>query len=106
LCQQELRTLKGYSNIVTCVAFSPDGALLASGNMDNTVDNTAPTHKLRGGLDGVNSWVALRREKAVGDRIAAEARGVGLDFAISARNGPTWTSCRRGIAVRDVSAER
>ncbi|KAJ5671052.1 hypothetical protein N7507_000179 [Penicillium longicatenatum] len=33
----ELQTLKGHSGIVTSVAFSPDGQLLASGSYDDTV---------------------------------------------------------------------
>ena len=37
LCSQELRTLKGHTNGVFSVAFSPDGARLASASRDGTV---------------------------------------------------------------------
>jgi hypothetical protein len=37
LCHQELRTLKGHTDVVISVAFSPDGARLASASGDETV---------------------------------------------------------------------
>src|SRR5271154_6590575 len=37
LCHQELLTLKGHTDVVTSVAFSPDGTRLASASCDNTV---------------------------------------------------------------------
>ena len=37
LCQGDLRTLSGHSAPVTCVAFSPDGARIASASYDNTL---------------------------------------------------------------------
>jgi WD40 repeat protein len=35
--QEEVATLRGHSAPVTCLAFSPDGNLLASGSGDGTV---------------------------------------------------------------------
>src|SRR5262249_46260951 len=37
LCHADLRTLRGHANHITCVAFSPDGACVASGSRDGTV---------------------------------------------------------------------
>jgi WD40 repeat protein len=34
---KEIQTLKGHSNTVKSVAFSPDGKSIASGSFDNTV---------------------------------------------------------------------
>jgi WD40 repeat protein len=33
---KELATLRGHANAVKCVAFSPDGRMLASGSWDST----------------------------------------------------------------------
>src|SRR5262249_59696577 len=36
LCNTEVLTLKGHANVVTSVAYSPDGRRLASGSVDKT----------------------------------------------------------------------
>ncbi|KAK9472565.1 WD40-repeat-containing domain protein [Dipodascopsis tothii] len=53
------RTLKGHTNWVLCVAWSPDGSLIATGSMDNTVRLWDPESgkQLGNGLAGHNKFV-------------------------------------------------
>jgi len=72
LCHSDLLTLKGHTNIVNCVALSPDGKRLASASDDQTVkvwDATSGQEMLtlKGHTNGVNA-VAFRPD---GKRLAS-----------------------------------
>ncbi len=78
---QQLATMAGHSWIVTCVAFSPNGALLASGSLDGSAKIwNASTHELVRSLeDGGISVSSLAFTPDGKQLVAATARG-SVDF--------------------------
>ncbi|ODQ64283.1 WD40 repeat-like protein [Nadsonia fulvescens var. elongata DSM 6958] len=56
--QTPVQTLRGHTNWVLCVSWSPDGKMIATGSMDNTIRIwEAKTGKCLGELKGHNKWI-------------------------------------------------
>ena len=73
-----LGTLKGHKAIVQAVAFSPDGALVASGSWDKTVKiwETATGHLLRTLEQGEDTWGIASLAFSPDGKVLVTARGL------------------------------
>ena len=73
--EENIRTLKGHTDRITSVAFSPDGLMLASGSVDNTVKLWNPNNgQLKGTLTGHTLWVESVTFSPDGQTLASASR--------------------------------
>ena len=89
MSRQELRTLKGHTNGVLSVAFSPDGGRLASASNDKT----AQTWEVPVGLEGEVERLAVWTRVITGMELAPDT---GLRVIDASR----WRQLRQQLGIR------